>query len=132
MCGYNQVLNWMYSLPMAMLPPLQSLPLMRGDFIGSHWVGREDVRAQFRSKAMKSTSVGSWSFHETHKKWMDPKLKPPRVEEVVTVKYEEVKWYKNVTGFHQTLTYELHGDPQTWEEGHWFTMQYSDCMHNIT
>jgi hypothetical protein len=119
---------------------------MRDDFIGNHLVGREDMRAQFRSKMMKSTSrgslsffremqtlyaAGSWSFHKTHKKWMHPRLKPPRVEEVVTVKDEDMKWYKNVTGFHQTLTYELHGDPQTWEEGHWFTMQYSDCMHTI-
>ncbi|KAL7427127.1 hypothetical protein ACHAXM_000716 [Skeletonema potamos] len=127
----NQVLNWMYSLPIAMLPPLPELPHMRGDFIGSHWVGREDMRAhmQLRSKAMTSTSVGSWSFHETHKKWME--FDPPKVETVVTVKDETMKWYKNVTGFHQTLTYELHGDPQTWEEGYWYTMQYSDCMHTI-
>lgn len=127
----NQVLNWMYSLPMAALPPLPYLPLMRDDYIGNHWVGREDMRSQTRRKKYKSVGVGSWSFYGTHKKWMDPKLKHPRVEQLVTVRDEEHKWYPNVTGFHQTLTYELHGDPQTWEEGQWFTMQYSDCMVHV-
>jgi hypothetical protein len=141
----NQVLNWMYSLPIAKLPPLPSLPKRNGDDIGNHLVGRQDKELSFimskvnntsgtrpdqiKAETIQSTPLGSWSFYETHKKWMDPKLKPPKVEMLKTGKNENQKWYKNVTGYRQTLTYDLHGDPQTWGEGQWFTMTHSDCSY---
>lgn len=145
----NQVLNWMYSLPMAALPPLVSLPIMRKDHFGSHWVGRDDVRedlygedkqvtrrvytasdrvGRYRTYIQKMLPKGEFSFYETHKKWMKPAMKHPKVKDLATVRNETLAWYKNVTGFRQTDTFAVHGDPQTWKEGQWFTMQYTDCV----
>ena len=143
----NAILNWMYSLPMAALPPLNSLPSQRQDYIGNHWVGRDDMREELfgvdkeitrrvsrgmrafkqRTFIQKALPRGEFSFYATHEKWMKPSMDPPDVQDLATVKKEELKWYKNVTGFRQTHTYALHGDPQTWKEGEWFTMQHSDC-----
>ena len=140
----NQILNWMYSLPMAALPPLDSLPNMREDYIGNHWVGRDDMREELfgedeeitrraphgmRTFIQKALPRGEFSFYQTHEKWLKSSMEPPNVQDLATVKKEELKWYKNVTGFRQTHTFALHGDPQTWGEGEWFTMQHSDCCN---
>lgn len=43
----NQIFNWMYSLRIAKMPPMTTLPKMRADFIGSHWVGRKDMEQNY-------------------------------------------------------------------------------------
>lgn len=117
----NQVLNWMYSLPVAKLPPFNNIPQTRDDFIGSHWVGRED-----RKQMLKNfKSHDSVSFYATHEKWIRHPILP--MEDIIVNKNENYRWYKNVTGFNQTRTFRLHGDPRTWREGQWFTMTPSDC-----
>jgi hypothetical protein len=120
----NQVLNWMYSLPVAKLPPVSEIPRTRDDFIGSHWVGREDRTEHLKNFNPNKDSV---TFYATHQKWMGHSI--PNMEQVNVNNNEELRWYKNVTGFNQTRTYALHGDPRTWGEGQWFTMTHSDCMN---
>ena len=43
----SQILNWMYSLHIAKLPPMATLPKLRPDFIGSHWAGRKDMEKTY-------------------------------------------------------------------------------------
>lgn len=132
----NAIMNWMYSLPVARLPPVNPLPHFRRDFIGSHWAGRDDVRSTIfgeekkerrTGKVVKALPEGAFSFYKTHERWMLRHNRPPDVNELATVREEEMKWYPNVTGFNQTRTYFEYGDPRSWREGEWHIMRHKDC-----
>ena len=140
----NAMLNWMYGLPAARLPPFMPLPDFRDDYIGSHWAGREDAREHLYSgkqviktgprkgQIVKALPEGSFSWFKAHERWLAPKNAPPDVNELIMIKNPESLWFlkgKLIDGFQKTRTYAEHGDPQTWdEEGVWHTMKLADCV----
>jgi len=130
----NAIFHWMHSLRIAKLPPMASLPKVRSDYIGSHWVGRSDMEETYhlqprdRNKPkLQPLPKGSFSFYETHKLWTSsPELaKPPEMHQLFATM--ERRWYTNVTGYRQTLTYARHREPTSWPEGVWHTMEVEDC-----
>lgn len=135
----NAMLNWMYGLVVARLPPFMPLPDFREDYIGSHWAGREDMRVQQfgedrriekgprRGQLVRALPEGQFSFHETHKRWTSIASRAPPVYKLRMVNDATYRWYSEVGGFERTRAYALHGDPQSWGEGTWHTMNVSGC-----
>jgi len=133
----NAILNWMYGLPAAMLPPLANLPAVRDDYIGSHLAGRDDMRERMRGKERlnrrgrviaPALPEDFFSFYGTHERWMlERNQYPEDLQKWWTG--SERHWFPNVTtdGFRRTLTHDRRGDPRSWPEGVWHTMEISDC-----
>eukprot|EP00585_Thalassiosira_rotula_P014600 CAMPEP_0196175988 /NCGR_PEP_ID=MMETSP0911-20130528/8410_1 /TAXON_ID=49265 /ORGANISM="Thalassiosira rotula, Strain GSO102" /LENGTH=177 /DNA_ID=CAMNT_0041443625 /DNA_START=120 /DNA_END=650 /DNA_ORIENTATION=+ len=133
----NAILNWMYGLPAAMLPPLANLPAVRDDYIGSHLAGRDDMRERMRGKerlnrrgrVIAPALPEGFFFVLRYSREVDVG------EESISGGFAEM-----VDGFREALvsqcddgwvstyfTHDRRGDPRSWPEGVWHTMEISDC-----
>ena len=98
------------------------------DYIGSHWVGREDMRKQERGSLRKGrlgnvmlpVKPGEFSFYRTHKRWTHKFFSAEGLPTNLGA------WFDNVTGYEQTDMYVKHGHPKDWYDG-WHTMYADNC-----
>lgn len=123
----NAIFHWMYSLPYASFPRTMNLKLMGGlddlkskmerkmnffrdDTVGIHGIDIQDYFSQERF----------WSLrHNDSIRVFD--------KEKLTPKAEVYFGFGNVSGFHSTDTFSIHGSPDEWREK-WHTMNTSDCI----
>ena len=103
----NQIMHWMYSLPVL------RVTIAQDDIMGLTdpkfpYTGDRDVAVGLHGL---DKVIGIDNVHERYRKAGTP---------------PHIAIWHNVTGFHKTQTYQQHGDPSTWTE-EWYTMPQKEC-----
>ena len=125
----NAVFHWMYSLPELRIRFFVYPTRSDLTSFGTHGVSRfilegptlrESRQQQQQLQQKQNQSVGhvTKDMHSLHQKYHYDRY---------PFKKQDIRRWHNVTGFHQTETYRLYGDPSTWKKK-WHTMPTSDCM----